>query len=157
MSRYNSLIVDRPWLLAFTLVMLSGCDSGPWSRAPDPVIVDRIEKGLTAVPCIGPMSKWARLYSYKSEPSFLAGFVNLADNGRWYDFSVIEIRYFQAGFEGYRSGRILYDGTPRFDIDDREYDLVVGEYDISSRTAHIDACGPSMSNDPLKPFKIAIE
>ncbi|WP_156405458.1 hypothetical protein [Sphingomonas sp. Root710] len=154
-SRYTSLIADRPWLLAFTLVMLSGCNSGPWGHAPEPVVIDKIERSLSIIPCVGQMSRWARLYNYKSEPSFLAGFVNLSDTGRWYDFSKIEITYFQAGIEGYRTGRILHSGTPMVDIDDREYDLVRGEYDIASKRARIWACGPNMS--PGLPNELDIE
>ena len=144
------------WMAVIWLILLPACHSGPWSRAPDSATVDQIEAKLTKVPCIGSMSRWSRLYYYESHPTFFAEASHFTERARWYDYQKIQIQYFQAGFEGYRPGRVLYRGSPDIGIDDRDYNLVDGEYDIPSHTAHIWACGPNMSHDLPKDLGIIV-
>jgi hypothetical protein len=142
-------------LVSPVLFMLSACGaSGPLPRTPDARMVDEIEAKLAKVPCIGPMSRWERHYSFSSDPSDLTAILTFGGWWRWFDYNSIDISYRQAGFEEFRSRRILYHGWEPVGIDDRNFKLVLGHYDVPTRKAYIWACGPNFSNgtdDPDKP------
>lgn len=133
---------------------LSACGRGFLPRTPETRTADEIEARLSKVPCIGPMSRWERHYSFASKP-FLDGLFGWQN--RWYDYSTIEISYRQAGFDEFRPRRVLYHGSEPLGIDDRNYELVFGHYDIPAHTAYIWACGPNFAgsdDDPGKPHII---
>jgi hypothetical protein len=142
--------------LAFALVALCSCSSGTWPRSPDATVADEIEAKLARVPCVGPISRWERHYSFASRPSAWAELLTFSKAGRWFDYNKVEIRYHQAGFEEFRSRRIIHRGAELMGIDDRDFDLVFGEYDIPNRTAVIWACGPNMSDDVPEDLNIVV-
>jgi hypothetical protein len=141
--------------LPLLALALSACGAtGPLARAPDARLADEIEAKLSKIGCIGPMSRWERHYSYSARPSTLATMLTLGRSNLWFNYNSIEIDYRQAGFEEFRSRRVLYSGLEPVAIDDRNYDLVLGHYDVPARTAYIWACGPNSGgedNDPDHP------
>ena len=103
------------------------------------------------------MTRWERHYGFASRPSQWAAILTLGNSDRWYNYRKIRIGYNQAGFEEFRPRRILHDGhEPIGIIDDREYDLVFGDYDLRTRTALIWACGPNMSDQELMDQHIVV-
>ena len=136
----------RSAMLLLLIVALAACGaSGPLQRTPDARFADEIEAKLRNVPCVGSMSRWERHYVYSPEPSPLASLLTFGTNDRWFNYRSIDIAYYQAGFEEFRAGRVLgsHDKPGQFDIDDRQYDLVFGHYDIPTHKAYIWACGPN--------------
>jgi hypothetical protein len=106
-------------------------------------LADEIEAKLRAVPCVGPMNRWERHYHYSSKPSLAATLLTFGMSGRWYRYETIDIAYYQAGFQEFRAGRFL--GEPRPPAtDDRQYNLVLGHYDIPTHTISLWACGPNI-------------
>jgi hypothetical protein len=80
--------------------------------------------------------------------------LTFGSSNRWFKYDSVEIDYRQAGFAEFRPRRILYDGVRPFDIDDRNYNLVLGHYEVPEHTAYIWACGPNYGaggDDPNKP------
>lgn len=147
----------RASLLVAATVLNAGCTEGVWKRQPRAEIVDDIERKLAAIPCISPLSRWERHYSFKSRPTALAEIITLTENGRWFDYETVKISYRQANFEEFREGRVIHKGHERIGIDDRNYDVVFGDYDVRSGTAEIWACGPNMSSEPFKPLSIVVK
>lgn len=125
------------------LLALSACSKGTFPRTPQSRTVDEIEAKLSKVPCIGSMSRWERHYSFASKP-FLGGLFGWRT--RWYDYNKVAIRYRQAGFEEFKARRIFHHGDEPLGIDDREYDVAFGHYELPTRTAFMWACGPNMSD-----------
>lgn len=131
-------------ILPSLLLALAACGAGgPLPRTPDASVADEIEAKLSRVPCVGPMSRWERHYSFSSRPSTLATIVTFGTSDRWYKYDSVEIGYMQAGFEEYRPRRVLYHGWEPTGIDDRQYDLVLGHFEVPAHTAYIWACGPN--------------
>lgn len=126
---------------------VSACGAaGPLPRTPDARVADEIEAKLRNVPCVDSIDRWERHYVFSSTTSLLAELLSFGTNDRWFDYSSIDIRYYQAGFEEFKAGRVL--GRSRLPMaDDREYDLVIGRYDIQTHTAFLWACGPNMGAD----------
>ena len=137
----------RHRLLCCGILLLSGCSDGLWPQAPDAAVIDQIEAKLAKVRCVGPMNKWERHYSFASTQSLLAQVVSFGQQRRWFDYRKIKIDYYQAGRYGFQSRRILFKGAEPSGIDDRQFDLVFGDYDIPTHTTVIWACGPNMSED----------
>jgi hypothetical protein len=133
------------WLLLLPIaVSLSACwSSGPLRRSPDTRLVDAVESKLRKVPCVGSLDRWERHFTYSSKWSFLAYVLSLGTSDRWFDYSKLRVRFYQAGFEEFRTGRIIGQEKPPA-ADDREFNLVFGDYDIPSHTLTIWACGPNM-------------
>ena len=127
--------------LTSLLLALSACGAtGPLPRTPDARLMDEIEAKLSAVPCVGSMSGWERHYTYSSKPSLLASLITFGTSDRWFHYQSIDIAYYQAGFQDFRAGRILNEDR-RFDVDDRQHNLVFGHYDIPTHTTSLWACG----------------
>lgn len=74
--------------------------------------------------------------------------LSLGRSDRWYDYQSVDIRYYQAKFDEFRARRIFHNGAPSLGVDDRDYDLVFGHFDIPTHTAHLWACGPNLGNSP---------
>ncbi len=123
-------------------------------KTPDALVADEIETKLRTVPCVGALNRWERHYTFSSEPSLLATLVTFGASDRWYNYTSIDIEYFQAGFEEFRAGRRLRPHRPRTMLDDREYDLVFGQYDILTGTGSLSACGPNMGDAPDEPIVV---
>jgi hypothetical protein len=139
------------------LVALAACDpTGPLPRTPGEGLASEIEAKLSKVPCIGSMSRWERRYSYSSRPSDLAKILTFGSSGRWYKYNSVEIDYRQAGFDEFRAGRVFYRGAGPFEIDDRQYNLVLGHYNTATHTAYVWACGPNFSSDDPQHPRIVV-
>jgi len=104
-----------------------------WPRIPDPRIVDTLEAKLSKVGCVGPMSRRERHYSFASKPSALVALLTLGAGDRWFNYHKLKISYYQAGFEEFRSRRVLHRGAQPVGADDRQFNLVFGNYDIPGR------------------------
>lgn len=145
-SRRHALKM-RSVLFATIMVCLPACGStGPWPRTPDARLADEIEAKLSQVRCVGSIGHWERHYNFRSKPSLLASLISLGTSDRWFDYRTIDIGYYQAGFEEFRARRFLYKGVDerRFDVDDRDYNVVFGHFDIPTHTVSLWACGPNM-------------
>jgi hypothetical protein len=81
------------------------------------------------------MDRWERRYWFSQ-----AGQASAPDN------STIDFDFRQAGFEEFRAGRNIHSAPHLgvFDVDDREYNLAVGTYDVKADRLSIEACGPNM-------------
>lgn len=142
----DNLSAMRPALLPL-LFAVSACGAtGPFPRSPDARLADEIEAKLKNVSCVGPMNRWERHYTYSSRPSLLALVLSFGTSNRWLNYESVDIAYYQAGFAEFRGGRVLGHRSPP-KIDDRQYNLVFGHYDIPDHTAYIWACGPNLSNE----------
>jgi len=138
-------------VVSVVLLSLAACGStGPWSRTPDARLADQIEAKLQSVPCVGPMRRWERHYEFSSKPSLLASLLTLGTSDRWFNYRSIDIGYYQAGFEEFGARRILHVGVDPLghDVDDRDYNLVFGHYDVPAHTAYLWACGPNLGGSP---------
>ncbi len=136
-------------VVSVVLLSLAACGStGPWPRTPDARLVDEIELKLPSVPCVGPMQRWERHYHFGSKPSSLASLLTFGTSDRWFNYRSLDIGYFQAGFEEFRARRIRHHGfnEKQLVLDDRDYDLVFGHYDIPTHTAYLWACGPNLEH-----------
>jgi hypothetical protein len=154
LRRTDNLLPMRWVSISPVLFVLSACGAtGPFPRTPDARVVDDIEGKLSKVPCIGPMSRWERHYSFSSGPSDLTSILTFGGWRRWFDYNSIGISYRQAGFEEFRPRRVLYRGSEPMVIDDRQYDLVFGHYDVPSHTAYIWTCGLNFSGGDDRPDK----
>ncbi len=154
--RFRPIAVVHVWLhvsmmrfavVSTLLLSLAACGStGPWPRTPDARLVDQVEAKLPSVPCVGPMRRWERHYEYDSTPSLLASLLTLGTSDRWFNYASLKISYYQAGFEEFRTGRFRHRGveTRSFDLDDRDYSLVFGHFDIPTHKAHLWACGSNV-------------
>jgi hypothetical protein len=135
----------RLQLIPLIVLTASACGpTGPFPRIPDTALIEEIEAKLQTVPCVGPMSRWERHYTFSSKPSLMATLLSFGANHRWFHYQTIDIAYYQAGFEEFRAGRVVGRSEPP-GADDRQYNLVFGHYDIPSHTAYLWACGPNMS------------
>ncbi len=131
------------------LLALSACGaSGPMPRMPNAKLANEIEAKLRAVPCVGSMNRWERHYEFVSKPSRLARLLTLGKSDRWFDYGIVEVSYYQAGYEEFRAGQVRSNGVSgmRFNTDDRDYNVVFGHYDIGTRTASLWACGPTLGS-----------
>ena len=117
------------------LVVLSGCDQlATTSNKPTRAVINQIEGRLRAIKCVGPLSKWERSYWYSRDR---AGHV---------DHNSVEIDLRQAGFEEFKHGRYVLDAAPTriFDVDDRDYEIAFGSFDVSKERISLQSCGPNM-------------
>ena len=138
-------------LLPPILLALSACGaSGPTPRTVNVNLATEIEAKLRAVPCVGSMDHGERHYVFRSKPSLLAFLFTFGTSNRWFDYRTVDIGYYQAGFEEFRARSIRHNGIVEmpYDPDDREYNVVFGDYDIPTHTGSLWACGPNMGGSP---------
>lgn len=117
------------------LLGLSGCDElKTISNKPTPAIINQIEDRLKALKCVAPVGKWERSYWYSRDK---AGHV---------DRNSIEIDLRQAGFEEFKHGRYILDAPPIriFDVDDRDYEIAFGSFNVSKKHIRLQSCGPNI-------------
>lgn len=132
----------RLWVILLAAV-LPGCSSGFVPSRPSEEIIDRLEQRLVEHPCIGSLDRWERHYTYASEP-FLDGLFGWRN--RWYHYGRIDVDLRQAGFEEFRGGRHVHARSPEHQgsIDDRRYNVAVGQYDVSADRLSLTACGSNI-------------
>lgn len=136
----------RPFVIA-ALLLLSAC--GTHQSKPTDAEMDRIEKQLERVPCVGRLANWERRYLYHPEYSDeeLDAAIRAGREPRrsGFDRSKIEIHLRQANFEEFGEGRKSYvDYPPDMSAtDDRTYRIAYGSYDLTSGKLALTACGPN--------------
>ena len=97
---------------------------------PSASLVDRVESRLASHPCVGDLRRWQRLYSFAvTRPSFTAS-----------DQSRVAFVFRQAGVYGFVSGRRITAPEICVQIDDRNYNMVSGYYDLRSERLVIEFC-----------------
>src|SRR5690349_817693 len=117
--------------LALIVGSLSACDL---NSAPSSEVADEIEAKVTKISCIGRMSGWERHYSFSTHPDMDLHPI---------DQSRVVFRYYQVGFRKFRPGRVFFRETePPRPVEEENYKLVEGEYDIPTHTATVFGCGP---------------
>lgn len=101
---------------------------------PTSVQIDDVEQALSRQSCIGDLAHWARRYSYAVD--YAHGRVN--DDAVWFDLR-------EAGRFGFQSERKI--GKPRdfAEIDDRQFLIATGTYDLKSHRLTMDSCGQNRS------------
>ena len=134
----------RPFAVA-VLLLLSACVSR--EGKPTEAEMDRIEKQLERVPCVGRLVNWERRYLYHPEYSDVEVDTAIKEarepRRSGYDRSKIEIHLRQANFEEFGEGRKSYADYPpdMSDTDDRTYRIAYGSYDLTSGRLDIADCG----------------
>ena len=121
-------------------------------KIPSAQVADQIEAKLKTVPCVGSLHRWERHYEFASEPSSVALLLTLGTSNRWFNYRKARISYYQAGFEGYRPMRVRESGFvgARLDTDDRAYDLVLGDYSLTTEKGSLWASGSNWGGgEPL--------
>ncbi len=106
----------------------------PWERTvPDEAVIDGIERELSGHACIGDVDQWERIYFFARDHDSIR---EAADTNK------IWIRFKQAGVHEFRAGRrIVTFDEGAGGIDDRQYRMVSGDYDVSSGRISIEHCG----------------
>ncbi|MEP9400850.1 hypothetical protein [Sphingomonas sp. VNH70] len=117
------------------LACLAGCE--PHEKAantPDEALVDRIEDKLVATECVGSLNRWYRSYWFARDRS---GSI---------DRNTVAIDLRQAGFDEFGHGRHRLDARPtrEFDVDDRDYWIASGSFDVANGRLTLRFCGPNM-------------
>ena len=127
-----------------TLLLLSACVNR--EGKPTEAEMDRIERQLERVPCVGNLANWERLYLYHPEYSDKEVEAAIRDGREprrsGYDRSKIEIYLRQANFEEFGEGRKSYADYPgdMSDTDDRKYRIAYGSYDLTNGKLDITDC-----------------
>ncbi|WP_141396453.1 MULTISPECIES: hypothetical protein [Sphingomonas] len=124
----------KAWILL--LAALSGCDPlQTTSDKPTLFVINQIESKLRSVKCIAPLTKWERSYWYSRDGN---GDIN---------HNSVEIDFRQAGFEEFKHGRYVLEAPPirQFDVDDRDYQIVFGSFNVSKKRLSLQACGRNIS------------
>jgi hypothetical protein len=124
----------------FFLIALSICSvasariAKPWQTPPPAQYLDKMEKELGAVQCVGDVRRWERRYEY-----------HRSRTGTVYhlDTAVIDFQLREAGKFGFRSGREFVD-TIEPEIDDRPYKIAFGNYDLLRDKLTVETCGPNV-------------
>lgn len=124
------------------VILLPACSEGFLPREPSEQTVDRLERRLVELPCVGKLERWERHYTFDSKP--LAGGL-FGWRNRWYDYRKIDIDLREAGFEEFKGGRHLHSRRPEHQswADDRGYLLAFGKYDIATDRLKLRHCGPN--------------
>lgn len=136
-------------LAILPLLLLSACVTR--EVKPTEAEMDRVEAALNQLPCVGDLGDWERRYYYVSK--YFAEELDAANKqGREprpsrYNKSIVEFHLRQAHFEEFGSGRKGYAGYPpgSADIDDRDYRMAWGGYDLNTGKLHMADCGRNMS------------
>ena len=139
MLRWNASLVKwiKPLRLCAAMMTLGGTQDRPGSEPLPSPLLDKIERKISLLPCIGPLTKWDRRYSYKS---WMEGTIYHLDT------MVISFRFAEADRFDFRPRRrFIID--PRPVIDDRSYKVAYGEFDLKTDHVTLSACGPNVPKD----------
>jgi len=98
--------------------------------------IDAADQVLARQPCIGKLNKWHRRY---------AGRIDW-QNGR-VDRDVLWFSFRQAGLYGYEAGRKVGRLADIAEIDDRQFRLASGTYNLRTRQVSFDSCGTNWPKD----------
>jgi hypothetical protein len=99
--------------------------------------VDRLEQALAGQPCIGELSRWERHYQVAIQRPW----PYLADTNH------IRFAFFQAGVDGFVSGRRIESNSVIMSYDGNAQ-VADGVYDVRTGVVTVDYCG---SNSPSAP------
>jgi len=115
------------------LYVRGSCERYMAHRRPDHALTDRVEARLASHSCVGDLNRWQRLFSFSTRQ----------DAPREIDESKVAFSFRQAGVEGFRSERRITAPEVWVQIDDRNYDFIVGYFDLATSELTIDHCGPN--------------
>lgn len=119
------------------IMILSTAQHWPGAEPLPSALIDKIERKISAFPCIGSMKKWDRQYSYKA---WMEGTIYHLDT------TAIKFEFSEAGrFEFRARRRFILDPHPM--IDDRAYKIAYGEFDLKTDRATLTTCGQNMPGE----------
>lgn len=121
--------------LSAIIMTLGGAQMEPGREPLPPALMDKMERAISAQPCIGSMDKWHRRYSYKA---WMEGAVYHRDT------MTIAFVLAEAGrFEFLRGRQFVVSPKPPM-IDDRSYKVAYGQYDLETGRVTLTGCGLNM-------------
>jgi hypothetical protein len=128
--RYSSIIFS----LAASCIGSVACAERP--APPLPQYLDKIERELGTVRCVGDIRRWERRYAYHEW---------ITDGGSVYhlDSAVIDFELKEAGKSGFQPGREFVDGPLVKGPDDGAFKVVFGAYDFRRNRLTVNYCGPN--------------
>jgi hypothetical protein len=100
---------------------------------PPVKVVDRIERKLSAHPCVGSLDRWFRRYRHPIHPK-----TSVLDRSR------VGFFFHEAGVHGFRAGRVIHSFEEHPGTDHRSYKVVTGTYYRKNRRLIVDFCGPNV-------------
>ncbi len=131
------------------VLLTTGC--APAEMKPTESEMDRVEAALEREGCIGELKDWLRRYHYKlefsPEESVAAWKEKREPRPTAYDKSIIEVDLREANFEKFAGGRRSYSNYPEGSggIDDRDYRMAFGTFDVATGRLNLVACGENMA------------
>ena len=135
--------------VALIALALSACAAR--EVKPTEAEMDRVEAALGREECIGDLKSWLRRYHYKlefsPEESEAAWKERREPQPTAYNKSVIEVDLREANFEEFGNGRRSYSNYPEGSggIDDRDYRMAFGTFDVATGLLNLAACGENMA------------
>jgi hypothetical protein len=135
-------------LLILTLTMTWSCKDRTSARRdseqgsllvagkPKASDIDAIESSLSKNSCVKSIHRWQRSYAFNGNKR----------NG--IDRSTIRFEYRSAGKFGFADSRNVFETENWVDLDDRQYDLVVGTYEVAHSRLNVEYCGPNVASGP---------
>lgn len=107
-------------------------------RRPSSDLIDRVEARLTRHPCVKDLSRWQRLYSFAGAAP---GDPRLVDETR------ISFKFREAGLYDFIEERRITAPEIWVNLDHRDYELVIGYFDLRNDRRNVEHCG---SNQPRR-------
>jgi hypothetical protein len=115
------------------LLLATACSSAAADR-PDSAMIDKLERKLSPNPCIGSLARWSRSYSFERDPE-----------SRRVVRRIVTFLYEEAGKFEFKAGRHIFaPGEVPINLDDRQYMIAFGTYDLQSDKIEVGACGPNV-------------
>ncbi len=118
---------------------------------PTDAEMDRVETALLANSCANILTNWDRRYNYglrfdSKEELENAWLENRQQRPSSYNKNIVEIDLRQANFEEFGSGREAFDNYPPNSggIDDRNYKVAFGSFNLETGELNITSCGENM-------------
>jgi len=112
---------------------------------PSVALVNRIEALALRDSCVRPLDQWWRQYVFA---------VTYGPKGREVHRNVVQVSMIEAGHNGHRAGRFIVAQPAPPELDDSQFKLAFGEYDIASGRFTRWVCGqnwPVGRGPPRKP------
>jgi hypothetical protein len=135
-------------LLILTLTMAWSCKDGtstrhdsdqgslPAAGKPKASDIDAIEASLSGNACVKSIHRWQRFYAFDG------------NKHKGLDLSRIRFEYRSAGKFGFVDSRNVSATEDWVNLDDRQYDMVLGTYDVPNSRLNVEYCGPNVPNGP---------
>jgi hypothetical protein len=118
---------------------VSWCEREARHRRPTSDLLDQVEAALARHPCVGDLHRWQRLYSFSTTGT---------GPNRSVDEGEIAFMLREAGVEGFKDERRTTAPHAFLAVDDRDYDVAFGTFDLRSRALMIEYCGANLPHGP---------